>query len=393
MTKAPRCRFLISLGTAALAAACGGVSSTGTGPLAASTPPPTTATARAMNMRLEAHLDLVTLTSTAHVHHDEPFALEGPFSGSGNWGYTSPDGRRFALTGVSTGLSIVEVTDAAAPRNVGVIPGPESQWREVKTYKQFVYVTTEARPHGLDIIDLSVPDHPVKVGTWNLTLASAHTLWIDDERGLLFANGTRNAAGQANGMRILSLEPDPSNPREIGSFTPYYIHDSTLRAGMLYASAINDGFESLLDVSDPRNVRELTRFFTGGRVTHNSWPTADGRYLFTTDERNGMPLEGWDMTDPLAPRKVAEYIAQPNSIPHNVMIDGSRLLVAHYTEGVHLLDISNPERPQVLGFYDTYEGPSGGFNGVWGAYIFPGSDLIVASDISGGLFVVRYLGR
>ena len=393
MTRRSQCAFRLSLGAATLGAACGGVSSSGGGPLTASTPPPTTATARALNMRLLAHLDLATLTSTAHVHHDAPFQVEGAFSGSGNWGYTSADGRRFALTGISSGLSIVEVTDPATPRNVGVIPGPESQWREVKTYKQFVYVTTEARPYGLDIIDLSVPDHPVRVGTWNLTLASAHTLWIDADKGLLFANGTRNAAGQANGMRILSLEPDPRNPREISSFTPYYIHDSYLRGDLLYASAINDGFLALLDASDPRNVRELMRFFTGGRVTHNSWPTGDGRYLFTTDERNGSPLEGWDLTDARAPRKVAEYIAQPGTIPHNVMIDGSRLVVAHYTEGVHLLDIANPERPQVLGFYDTYEGPSGGFNGVWGAYIFPGSDLIVASDISGGLFVVRYLGR
>jgi choice-of-anchor B domain-containing protein len=209
----------------------------------------------------------------------------------------------------------------------------------------------------------------------------------------LFANGTRNAAGQANGMRILSLDPDPANPREVGSFTPYYVHDSYLRGNVLYASAISDGFLSLLDVSDPRNVRELTRFFTGGRFTHNSWPSADGRYLFTTDERSGRPLEGWDLLDPLVPRKVAEYIAQPGTIPHNVMVDGTRLLVAHYTEGVHLLDVSDPERPQLLGFYDTYDGASTGFNGSWGAYIFPGSDLIVASDINGGLFVVRYVGR
>lgn len=378
---------------AALAAACGGASSTPVGPTAAAPPAaPTTATARAFNMRLEAQLDLGSLTATAHVHHDEPFSVLGAFSGSGNWGYTSPDGRRFALTGVSSGLSIVEVTNPAAPRNVGLIPGPESQWREVKTYREFVYVTTEARPHGLDIIDMSIPDHPVKVRTWDLTLAAAHTIWIDTETGLAFVNGTRNAAGQANGMRILSLEPDPRNPREIGSFTGFYIHDSYLRGNVLYASAINDGFQALLDVSDPRNVSVLASFPTNGRVTHNSWPTADGRYLFTTDERLGRPLEGWDLQNPLAPRKVAEYIANPNSIPHNVMIDGNRLLVAHYTEGVHLLDVGNPERPQLLGFYDTYEGPGTGFAGAWGSYIFPGSDLIVVSDINGGLFVVRYVG-
>ena len=72
------------------------------------------------------------------------------------------------------------------------------------------------------------------------------------------------------------------------------------------------------------------------------------------------------------------------------MVDGTRLLVSHYTEGVHLLDVSDPERPRVLGFYDTYEGTGTGFAGAWGAYIFPGSDLILASDINGGLFVVRY---
>jgi choice-of-anchor B domain-containing protein len=344
-------------------------------------------------MRLEAHLDLATLASTAHVHHDEPFEVEGAFSGSGNWGYTSPDGRRFALTGISTGLSIVDVTNPQAPRNVGLIAGPESQWREVKTYGRFAYVVTEARPHGLDIVDLGDPEHPVKVRTWDQTFASAHTLWIDAERRLLFANGTRTAAGQPNGMRVLSLDPDPANPREVGSFTPFYIHDSYMRGDVLYASAINDGFLALLDVSDPGNVKERTRFFTGGRVTHNSWPTLDGRYLFTTDERGGRPLEGWDLIDPLVPRKVSEYIGQPSAIPHNVMVDGTRLLVAHYTEGVHLLDVADPTQPRLLGFYDTYDGTGTGFQGDWGAYIFPGSDLIVASDINGGLYVVRYVGR
>jgi hypothetical protein len=59
---------------------------------------------------------------------------------------------------------------------------------------------------------------------------------------------------------------------------------------------------------------------------------------------------------------------------------------------VHLLDIRNPERPAVLGFLDTFTDPpcsSFPFCGVWGAYIFPGSDLIVASDMQGGLFVIR----
>ena len=40
----------------------------------------------------------------------------------------------------------------------------------------------------------------------------------------------------------------------------------------------------------------------------------------------------------------------------------------------------------------TSEGPDENFEGAWGAYIFPASNLILVSDISGGLFVVQYTG-
>jgi hypothetical protein len=74
------------------------------------------------------------------------------------------------------------------------------------------------------------------------------------------------------------------------------------------------------------------------------------------------------------------------------MIDGNRLVISHYEDDMHLLDITNPERPQALGFYDTYDGVLTGTFGAWGAYIFPGSDLILVSDFQGGLFVVGYTG-
>ncbi len=373
----------LAAGALLFAASCGGSGST-----APTTATPAPAASGVLNMTLLSRVEFPALVSASvTASHDEPVAVTGPnaLSAAGNWGLTTPTGRRFALTGTSVGLSIVEVTDPGRPRNVGLIPGAESRWREIRTYGQIVYVTTEAKT-GLDIVDMRNPDRPVKVRTWNETFTSAHTLWVDEEHGLLFANGT------STGMHVLDLQPDPLNPRDVGSFNGFYIHDSYRRGDILYASAIFDGFLALLDVRDPGRIREVTRFFTGGRFTHNSWLTRDGRYIFTTDERVNRPLEGWDIRDPMNPRKVAEYIARPGSIPHNVMVDGDRLLVAHYTDGVRLLDIRDPERPQVMGYYDTFTGTEEGFAGAWGSYIFPGSDLIVVSDISGGLFVVQYTG-
>lgn len=339
-------------------------------------------------MRLLAHLDLGALTASVGSAQGAASVASAAVSGAGNWGYTTASGRRFALTGTSAGTSIVEVTDPARPIVRALVAGPASPWREIKTYGEYVYVTTEA-PYGIDIISMKDPDHPEKVRTLDRTVLSAHSLWIDDERGLLFANGVN---GRSGGMHILDVGGNPEDPEEVGAFADFYVHDSYSRGTTLFASAINDGFLALLDVTDPRHVREITRFATGGRFTHNSWLTRDGRYVFTTDERPGRPLEGWDIGDPLAPRKVSEYIAAPGTIPHNVMIDGDRMLVAHYTEGVHLLDVRDPEHLRLLGSYDTFPGDSVGFNGTWGAYIFPGTNLIVASDITGGLFVIQYTG-
>lgn len=324
-------------------------------------------------MTLVAQLDTAALTGRAGVQ------------GSGNWGYTSRDGRRFALTGTSVGLSIVEVSDPQRPRNVALIEGAASGWREVRSFREYLYVTTEART-GLDIVDMSDPDRPVKVRTWNRTFDSAHSLWIDQRRGLLFANGTRS------GLHVLDLRADPRDPREVGVFTGFYVHDSYSRGDMLYAAAIQGGFLALLDIGNPANIRTVSRFFTGGRFTHNAWLTDDGRYLFTTDERPGFPVEGWDLADRANPVRVSQYIGAPSSIPHNVLIDGNRLLISHYSEGVHLLDISDPTRPVRLGFLDTQPTQTQGFSGCWGAYIFPRSNLIVASDIQGGLFVITYTG-
>lgn len=352
-----------------LLASCGGSSTTPSAPPVTSAAPGASPGAVSLNMVLRAQLT--------------PAAL-GVSGGSGNWGYTSPSGRRLALVGTSAGLSVVDVTTPTSPRVTGQVAGGSSAWREVRTYRQYAYVTTEAQT-GLDIVDLGDPERPVKLKTWSETFASAHSLWIDEERGLLYANGTQS------GMHVLDLASDPASPRELGRFTDFYVHDCYGRGNRLYAAAIRNGFLGVLDVSQPGAIRELFRFATGGSFTHNAWLTRDGRYLFTTDERAGAPIEGWDLLAS-PPLKVSQYIGAPGSVPHNAVIDGDRLVLSHYTEGVHLLDVSDPTRPRVLGYYDTYQGSATGFNGAWGAYLFPGTNLIVVSDISGGLFVVEYTG-
>ena len=57
-------------------------------------------------------------------------------------GYTQ-NGREYALVGGNKGLIIVEVTNPDNPVTIVQIPGPTNDWKEIKTYSHYAYVTSE----------------------------------------------------------------------------------------------------------------------------------------------------------------------------------------------------------------------------------------------------------
>ncbi|MBP6523726.1 MAG: hypothetical protein KA251_12090, partial [Saprospiraceae bacterium] len=65
------------------------------------------------------------------------------------------------------------------------------------------------------------------------------------------------------------------------------------------------------------------------------------------------------------------------------------LVTSFYTDGVKITDVHRPDNMVEVGSVDTWSGPHGGFNGCWGVSPFLPSGTIVASDIQGGLFVIK----
>lgn len=300
--------------------------------------------------------------------------------------YVHPDGREYAVVGTSGGTSIVNVTNPSASYEVAFIPGLTSQWREMKSYRRWIYITTEATGGGIQIVRMTDPENPVLVKVWAGSFNRAHTLAVDTTRALLIANGTRfnNAA---NGMRVLSID-DPENPVEIGVYANDYVHDSWVRNDTLYAHCISSGVARLFDLSEPYLPSEITSWTYPDAATHSGETSRDGRWLYVCDERNYSTMKVFDMASPYFHELTEELTVNPLSIVHNVHVKADTAFVAWYTEGVRLYDVSEPSLPAEWGWYDTYGGFSGGFHGVWEVAHFP-SGTFVASDISGGLFVFR----
>ncbi|HET7499119.1 MAG TPA: hypothetical protein VFM00_12540, partial [Candidatus Eisenbacteria bacterium] len=105
--------------------------------------------------------------------------------------YVAPDGREYAVLGTETGTSILNVTNPSAPYEVGFIPGLTSWWREMKQYRTWLYVSTEAIGGGIQIIRMTDPEHPVLVNTYTTAFNREHTVTVDTTRALLILNGTR----------------------------------------------------------------------------------------------------------------------------------------------------------------------------------------------------------
>ena len=299
------------------------------------------------------------------------------------WTYVHSDGREYAVLGTTTGTSIVNVTNPSAPYEVEFIPGQVSQWREMKSFGNYIYISTEALG-GIQIVKMTDPENPVLVNTYTATFNRAHTLTLDASRGLLIANGTRLGSG-ATGLRILSLA-NPEVPVEIGLYTLDYVHDSWVRNDTLYAACISSANMRLLDLSDPTDPLDIHGWTYPGARTHSGEKTQNGRYLYVCDEQNYGTMKVFDMANIFSPQIVHIFSANPLAIAHNIHIVGNTGYMAYYTEGIRLLDLRDPSLPVEWGHYDTYPSFSGGFHGVWEVAVFP-SGTVIASDIETGLYV------
>lgn len=311
------------------------------------------------------------------------------------WGFQHSNGKEYAVLGTQCGTSIYDLTDPTLPVLVSTVTGAFGTWRDMKNWGDHIYVVADQGTFGLQVIDMSDPGSvrswlykPVIAGD---TLQKAHNLYIDDMGFVYIAGSNRNAGG----VLIFDLVLDDSIPPLAGLGPSRYAHDVYVNEprNLMITSDINHDVFTLHELTRSPGVvsvntiaaQETALFFT-----HNAWTTDDGNILFTTDELPGAFVEAWDISDPDAIVLLDQYkpfsTYGSNVTPHNVHVKGNHLIISYYRDGVKLVDASRPGNLVEIGGYDTE--PSTG-SGCWGAFPFFDSDLVLASDINHGLFVLQ----
>jgi choice-of-anchor B domain-containing protein len=328
-----------------------------------------------------------------------PFGM----AGANICGYAA-GGKEYALVGNFQGMAIVDVTDPTTPVILQQVAGLSSDWREIKVYQNYAYVTSEAVGSALQIVDLSTlpAAAAVKVyagGDSILTnIQRIHALHIDEAKGYIYLFGGNSVITPLLGVAtntggravVLDIKTDPWNPKFVGQSMGTYIHDGYVRGDTLYSGHINQGYFSIIDFRDKKAPILLNTQTTPNNFNHNNWLSDDSKTLFTTDERQGAYLAAYDVSDPLNIKYLDKIrsVAENNAVVHNVHILNDFAVTSWYTEGVTIVDVHRPQNLVQVGQYDTYGGSGTGFQGCWGVYPNLPSGNIITSNLTDTMFVL-----
>jgi hypothetical protein len=312
------------------------------------------------------------------------------------------------------GLMAWDVTDPARPEKLGRLSTGcctrglhelEVQHRD-DLGKTFVYASVPASeyPDGetrrdrqgrgdFRLIDVTNPTLPVEVSNWGVH---------------------RNLGGPpAEG---LGCDPDPEFGHSV---------EPSADGRRAFVSYWDSGFIEL-DVTDPATPVFVTRAayeLTADGDGHSSNFDEDRNLLFSADEdfckTSGSGTEKgfgylrvWDWPvpgEPRAPRQIGSY-KTPNSSGtkdvnagdytiHNPLLVGTEIYASWYTDGVRIIDVSDPANPRETAHFvppsennpvkPSQRGVLTNTTQVWGVAHDPVSNLIYASDMNSGLWILR----
>lgn len=312
--------------------------------------------------------------------------------------------REYMIAGSTDSLYFFDVTNPLAMKKCDVEAGRARNAinRDYAIYGHYVYcVSDRTSPLGsLEIFDLQyLPDSVHKVYDNDTFSINTHTIFIEEASHRMYLCGNIHKPAGSWSMAIFSLA-NPEDPAFLGELDKTlcpYTHEVFVRGDTAYCSCLQKGL-FIYDLRNPQQsvlLGSITAPYPGNGLNHSSWLDSTGRYLMFSDENQGSPIKVYDLIDIHQPDIVTYFNSNTQALPHNAYWKGRFAYASAYEDGVQIFDMQNIESktPTVAAFFDTYPknvpGVYNGFHGCWGVWPFLPSGLILASDMSEGLFVLK----
>jgi hypothetical protein len=302
------------------------------------------------------------------------------------------------------GLALYDVRDPAKPRELGrlatgvptgvhelgVVQRPDGRLLLLAAVP-YSFNLSQGRQGDLRIIDATDPRRPREIADWDLRrdgpaevrgqLAArrdvfCHSAWPFDKGDKLFASFW------SAGEQFIDIS-DPAAPRLIGQ-TPYRAEDR-------YRGAHSGWFneDETLFVQNDEAMRAVGN---GGEAT---WTF---QRVFDTSSLERPKLLSTFATESAVPGKDGKVATDGVYSVHNAVIKGDLEYASWYSDGIRVVDLSDPRRPKEVASFipppspprqtaATAQGGRRDMPVVWGVH--PWKDLVLASDMNSGLWIFR----
>ncbi|KAI0010198.1 hypothetical protein F4779DRAFT_318726 [Xylariaceae sp. FL0662B] len=362
--------------------------------------------------------------------------------GAGSWGWTSPDGREFVAIAQSDGSAFAEISPEGKLIYLGRLPqypdAEPSLWREIKGYKSYIVVGSEAENHGIQVFDMAklLDVDPASPVTFNneddiahfngLPIGRSHTVQTNEEANYAVASGSQPRTDAcASGLIFIDLSDLPNLTSPGCAAADGYVHDAQCLiyrgpdekyVGEDICYGYNEDTLTIYNVTNKAAATVISRTsYEGASYTHQGWVLDPEyqQYLVLDDEYDeydgagpgaaGYPITYiWDISSLEAPKQTGYYRASRKGIDHNQFVNDGYSFQSNYGGGLHILDVSSiPEDPTGAGvkevaYFDIYpedDDVEGGgeieFVGTWSHYPYFASGYIMINTIERGAYVVK----
>ncbi|PIA94414.1 hypothetical protein CB0940_08458 [Cercospora beticola] len=366
--------------------------------------------------------------------------------GSSSWGWTNTDGREFVAIGQFGGTAFVEINRDGKMLYLGRLPAYSvgSEWREIRSYKNYMVIGSEAQNHGIQIFDMRKllninPASPrqftqADLTSWTRTLlptGRAHNVVINEEKQYFAAVGALPRTDVCRSGFAFFDMTNPASPRSLGCAAgDGYVHDAeclvyrgpdTRYTGRDICYSYNEDTLTIMDVGNKANVTNIISKVTypGARYVHQGsvLDRNNQQFIVMDDEideleRTGVSANGFattyivDIRDLRNPKITGNYQMRHRAIDHNQYVIDGYSYQSSYGAGVRVFDVrsipSDPTGKSVCeaGFFDIYpedDNQAGGgqieFLGTWSSYAYFKSGYIFVNTIERGAFVVKMTSK
>lgn len=244
---------------------------------------------------------------------------------------------------VSSGkmLTIVDITDPAAPKPEGAYAFPELIWG-FTVVGSTVYVAADT--YGLGILDVSNPSVPVLRG-WVKTPGQAKGVTLFGTKALV--------ADHVSGIDVIDLSR-PGGPALAGSFFVDGFAKDVVTSGTLAFALDQPGGLYVFDMAK-------TGSFEPSATLALARPIPLRAQLVVSPELGnsprlalvigGGPVQVYDVSNPQAMVHATTY--RTPGVAQRVSLKGTRAYVADGSAGLQVLDLSTATSPMVIGSFKT----------------------------------------